>query len=156
MIAARGGRYPTTPAKGTPGMQGEERRARWADAIPAGVRGGLELFNAGAYLHQHEVLEAAWLAERGPIRDLYRGILQIGVGLYHLERGNYRGALNLLDYGIARLVPFEPACMGIDVAALLDGARRCRAEVARLGPDGLPAFDRALLPTVTFVAAASR
>ncbi len=116
--------------------------------LPSLVREGLVLFNRGAFFEQHELLEEAWLAEPGPLRDLYRGILQVGVGFLHLGRSNYRGARNLLGYGIERLAPFEPHCSGVDVGALRSAAQACRAEVERLGPERLGEFDRAKIPKV--------
>ena len=78
----------------------------------AALRRGAALFNQREFYAQHEVLEDAWRAESRPVRDLYRGILQVGVGCYHLSRGNHRGACNLLRYGLARLEPFEPEVLG--------------------------------------------
>src|ERR671924_1571204 len=49
---------------------------------------GLRLFNAREYFEAHEALEDAWNAERGRIRDLYRGILQIAVVYLHVTRRN--------------------------------------------------------------------
>ncbi len=57
---------------------------------------GLRLFNAGEYFEAHEALELAWRQERGPIRELYRGILQVGVAYYHILHNNYRGACKML------------------------------------------------------------
>jgi len=36
--------------------------------------------------------EMAWRQETGPIRELYRGILQVSVAYYHLLHKNYAGA----------------------------------------------------------------
>ncbi|RIK32935.1 MAG: DUF309 domain-containing protein, partial [Chloroflexi bacterium] len=48
----------------------------------------LEQFNRGEYWAQHETLEEIWRAEPDPtIRNFYKGILQIGVGFYHLRKG---------------------------------------------------------------------
>ena len=80
------------------------------------------------------------------MRDLYRGILQIGVGFYHLQRQNFRGARNLLTYGMDRLAPFEPACRGVDVRRLRAAALRCRTELERLGPERIAEFDKGLIP----------
>ena len=80
--------------------------------LPAKVLEGFRLFNARAFFEQHEALEEAWLAEPEPVRDLYRGILQIGVGFYHLERQNFRGARNLLTYGMDRLAPLRAGLPG--------------------------------------------
>jgi len=116
--------------------------------LPDKVLEGIRLFNAREFFEQHEALEEAWLAEPGPVRDLYRGILQIGVGFYHLERQNFRGARNLLTYGMDRLAPFEPACRGVDVRNLRAAALRCRDELDRLGRERIAEFDMGLLPEV--------
>jgi len=69
------------------------------------------------------------------VRDLYHGILQVGVGLHHWSKGNFHGASVLLAEGIERLRPFAPSCQGVDVAALLRDASALRAELLRLGPE---------------------
>ena len=84
---------------------------------------------------QHETLETLWRATDAPVRGLYHGILQVGVGLYHWTRGNYHGATVLLAEGIERLGPFAPTCHGIHVAALIAEASALRKELLRLGPD---------------------
>ena len=117
------------------------------------LRRGAALFNQRAFYAQHEVLEDAWRAEAGPVRDLFRGILQVGVGCYHLSRGNHRGACNLLRYGLARLEPFEPVCLGVDVTALRRDAARALAALEDLGPERLDEFNERLLPQVVFVEA---
>jgi len=76
-------------------------------------------FNAGEYYACHETLEELWLGERSDIRRLYQGILQIGVGLYHLQRRNEAGARNLLRRGKGLLRPFAPEFLGIDLASLI-------------------------------------
>jgi predicted metal-dependent hydrolase len=119
-----------------------------SDPGPTLLREGVRLFNGGEYFAAHEVLEQAWLAEQGPVRDLYKGLLQVGVGLHHARRGNRRGALRLLDRGIAALEPFAPAHLGLDVAALVADASRTRAALAR--PRGLETFDWAEAPRARF------
>lgn len=69
------------------------------------------------------------------MRDLYHGILQVGVGLHHWSKGNFHGASVLLAEGIERLRPFAPSCQGVDVATLLRDASALRAELLRLGPE---------------------
>lgn len=70
------------------------------------------------------------------------------MGFYHLERGNFRGARNLLTYGLDRLVPFEPACMSVDVADLRRAVGACRSEIERLGRDRIAEFDRRAISKV--------
>ena len=117
----------------------------------AALRLGIEQFNQGLFFEQHETLEDAWIEESGRVRYLYQGILQVGVGFYHLQRGNYRGATALLRRGIGYLAPFAPACLEVDVARLIEEAGRALAELERLGPSGLGEFDPALIPHVHLV-----
>jgi hypothetical protein len=123
-----------------------------ADPPPAALLAGIAEFNRGAYFECHETLEAIWMREPGSIRRLYQGILQIGVGFYHLRNGNYRGTLNLLASGSAYLQPFAPVCMGVVLAPLLVAAEGVRAQVLALGPTRLHEFDLATLPQITVVA----
>jgi predicted metal-dependent hydrolase len=122
-----------------------------ADTAPQALRVGVHLFNAGEYFEQHEVLEDLWRAEQGPIRELYQGILQVGVGLYHLERGNYHGATTLLDRGLARLGTVEQGAHGIDVAGLVLQARWVRRQLDELGQRRMAEIDRARFPKIGFL-----
>jgi predicted metal-dependent hydrolase len=114
---------------------GEAPRARCDDAPPAELLRGIEELNAGRFFEQHETLELLWRATASPVRGLYHGILQIGVGLYHWSRGNHHGATVLLAEGIDRLRPFAPECQGVDIAALVRDATALREELLRLGPE---------------------
>jgi predicted metal-dependent hydrolase len=125
------------------------------DLPPAALLTGIAEFNAGAYFECHETLEAIWMREPGSIRRLSQGILQIGVGFYHLTNGNYRGSLNLLASGVAYLQPFAPACLGVELAQLIVAAQAVRAQIELLGPDRLHEFDRATLPRITVTAPAA-
>ena len=142
------GRPDSEAASGQPDGTAPGGAATCRGPLPDKVLEGIRLFNARAFFEQHEALEEAWLAEPGPVRDLYRGILQIGVGFYHLERRNFRGARNLLTYGMGRLAPFEPACRGVDVRGLRAAALRCRDELERLGRERIGEFDTGLIPLV--------
>ena len=123
-----------------------------SEPLPEGVRHGIEEFNAGQYFEQHETLELVWRAELRPIRDLYRGVLQIGVGCLQVERGNASGALKMIDRATKWLQPFRPACQGIDVDRLLTDAARLREEIERRGADQVERVDRRLFPQVHFTA----
>jgi len=111
---------------------------------------GLELFNQGNYFQAHESLEEAWRAETGPARNLYQGILQIGVAYYHILRGNYRGAVNLLQRGCNHLKGFPDVCRGINVAQLRADARVVDEALHRLGPEGIRYFNPDLFKQVIF------
>jgi hypothetical protein len=87
------------------------------------LQAAINKFNTGDYYACHEFLEALWLDETDPHRDLYKGILQIGIGLLHLQRGNLNGARRLLENGNKLVDPFTPTCFGIDLLTLQCDAR---------------------------------
>lgn len=111
---------------------------------------GIQAFNAGDYFMAHEDLETAWRDERGAVRDVYRAILQIGLGYYHIQRGNYRGAVKMFQRCRQWLDPFPDACRGINLAQLRADMMRAEAELLRLGPDRLRAFNPILMRPVRF------
>lgn len=91
------------------------------------------------------------MVENDPIRYLYQGILQIGVGLYHHSRGNYRGATSLMRRGITLLQPFRPHALGVDVERLLEDSQRCYAVLTALGSERMAKLPADLLPQVRLV-----
>lgn len=122
---------------------------RCGDAPAPALLRGIAEFNRGEFFEQHETLEDAWIDETDPIRYLYQGILQVGVGFYHLSRGNAYGARRLWMRGVALLETFPSRCCGVDVAALIASTRRCMAELDRLGDARIAEFDRALIPHIS-------
>lgn len=125
-----------------------QRTARCDDPPPAALLHGIEEFNRQEFFEQHETLEAIWIHEPDPVRYLYQGILQVGVGFYHWRRGNWRGAMAKLGQGMAKLQPYRPACMTIDVERLVGETAALRAELERRGPTDLPPFPPPDLPKV--------
>ncbi len=123
------------------------------EPAPPELLHGIEQFNQQEYFECHETLENLWNRERRPIRTLYKGILQVGVGCYHLLRGNYHGAVVKLGSGADYLEPFAPRCQGVEVARLIREARRLRARLIELGPEQFRAVDLNLLPLVHLVPA---
>jgi hypothetical protein len=117
---------------------------------PALLLDGIRLFNQARWFEAHEVLEEAWIAERSPLRRLYQGILQVGVGLHHARNGNLRGGLSLLDRGMHHLAAFEPERLGVDVGRLVREAAAARRALA--APGGLAAYDWSQAPRVHMVA----
>lgn len=109
---------------------------------------GIDEFNTGAYFECHETLEALWVQEPAPVRELYQGILQVGVALYKWRRNEYRGAIKLFQTGMAHLSPFAPACQSVDVARLIDDANRARKALIALGPERMSLLDRRLVPRI--------
>lgn len=91
-----------------------------------------------------------WRDTAAPVRGLYHGILQVGVGFHHWRRGNFHGASVLLEEGIERLRPFAPTCQTVDVAALIADAAAAREKLIALGPERMSEFDVANAPRVRF------
>jgi predicted metal-dependent hydrolase len=117
-------------------------------ALPDLALKGIEEFNRGEFYECHEYLEEAWMQEPGRVRFLYQGILQVGVGFYHLQNGNWRGATGLLRNGAVRLKEFEPVTLGVDVAKLVRESERCLRELESLGRERIDEFDRTGVPKV--------
>jgi len=118
------------------------------DPLPSLAVQGIEKFNNGEYYPQHDLFEEQWVKTEGPVRDLYRAILQVGVAYYQVERGNYRGALKMLQRSVQWLLILPDVCQGVNVAKLRDDSFRVRAELERLGPDRMDEFDHQLLQGV--------
>jgi predicted metal-dependent hydrolase len=111
-------------------------------------RKGLALFNQGAYFEAHEELELAWGAESGPIREVYRGILQVAVGYLHITRRNYRGAMKMFLRLRQWLDPLPDTCLGVNIAQLRTDAMAAGAAVEALSPERMDEFDLTLLKPV--------
>lgn len=116
---------------------------------PLAVR-GLELFNAGEFFEAHEALELAWRDERGPVRELYRGVLQIAVAYYHILRGNYPGAVKTFVKSRTWLGPFPDRCRGIDLRQFRADYGRVEALLLSAGPHGLERIDRSLMKPIIY------
>lgn len=122
----------------------------WDEPVSDAAWQGLEEFNRGDYFEQHEFLEAAWKAEVRPIRDLYQGILQIGLAFLQIERGNWSGAHKMFRRGLPKIWRLPPRCRGIDLAAFRDNAAVLYAELLRLGPQRLNEFDQRRFPQIHY------
>lgn len=91
-------------------------------------------FNVGQFWECHETLEDFWGAEQGPVRECLHGFIQVAAGFVHVQRLNWSGAIRLLGEGAAKLEPFRPDCLGLDIDGLLGEVGLWRRELARLGP----------------------
>jgi uncharacterized protein len=118
------------------------------EELPDLVLEGIAEFNRGEFFECHEFLEEAWMQESGRVRFLYQGILQVGVGFYHLKNGNWRGATGLLRNGTVRLKEFEPETLGVDVAKLVRESESCLRELESLGRERIGEFDASRIPKV--------
>ncbi len=106
--------------------------------IPAQLLAAQQLYWAGRFFECHEVLEELWRETEGPLRELYRGLIQVVVGIYHLHRGNLVGARNLLARGLARVERYPSPCVGLDLEQFCRGVCRLLAWVEGAGTGETP------------------
>jgi len=76
-------------------------------------RKGVEEFNAGRFFECHETLEDLWHGVRGEARDFFQGLIQVSVGLYHVDNGNLTGSRSQLEKGLHRLQGYASPYLGI-------------------------------------------
>ena len=120
----------------------------WDAAPPLALCQGVEQFNAGEYWECHETLETLWRAETRPVRDLYQGVLQVGVAFHHLRNGNTPGAVKMLRRSLPRLRDLPEVCQGVRVADLVTAARAIHDRVIELGQERIGEFDITKLPRI--------
>lgn len=109
---------------------------------------GMKLFNEKKFFDAHEELEIAWNEEKGRIRQLYQGILQMAVTYLHITRGNYDGAVKVYIRSMRWLKDWPQVCRGIQVGQLRKDAEIVMKEVERLGKGNLGGFDETLFKPV--------
>jgi hypothetical protein len=83
------------------------------------INEGIDLFNRRYFFEAHDVWEEIWQAERGPMRDFFKGLIHLAAGFHHYTNGNLRGSAALLTSGVGYLRPYLPGRMGIDLALVL-------------------------------------
>jgi predicted metal-dependent hydrolase len=111
---------------------------------------GLEEFNSREFYNCHDTLEAIWIESQPPTKLFYQGLIQIAVGLYHLENRNWQGAVTLLRSGIDRLEYFCPRYFGVELTPLLDQSDKLLDQLYDLGPEMIDQVDLSALPTIRY------
>lgn len=122
------------------------------EPLPELAQEGIKKFNAGEYYKQHDLFEEQWMAIDTPVRDLYRAVLQVGVAYFQIQRGNYRGALKMLQRSVQWLIVLPDECQGINIKKLREDSFRVRAELERLGEARISDFDMSLIKDVEYTA----
>lgn len=102
-------------------MTGGERALEGAGRYPEAYRRYLEQFHQTRdFFECHELLEEHWKEHPDDsLGDVWIGLIQLAVGLYHHRRGNVRGALKMLRSAHLRLSGGDLAVLGIDGDKLL-------------------------------------
>ena len=112
---------------------------------------GIKLFNQGEYYQAHEPLEAAWIETQSPERDLYQGILQIGLAYYQISQGNYRGALKMFKRGQRNLAPLGETMLGINITRLREDARGVEEHLRKAGDSQIEIIKRSIYKPVPLI-----
>ena len=119
--------------------------------VPGNFQKACSDFNEGRFFECHEWLEEIWQEERGGVRDLYKGLIQIAAAFVHWSRGNFVGADRLLRTGIGYLQPYRAeGAMGFDVEAIARAAEGTHARLLAAGPAEMAAVDLSLRPFFAF------
>ena len=121
------------------------------EITPLAVK-GLQEFNMGKLLPTAHLFEEQWVNTSGPVRDLYRAVLQVGVAYYQIENGNYLGAIKMLQRSVQWLHIMPNSCQGIDVEQTAPRFLRGTRRTGTLGSRALREFDKSLLKPVRWKA----
>ena len=89
---------------------------------------GIELFNKEEFFECHEIIEDLWLATQDEYKELYKGVIQAAVALYHLDRGNLKGARKLYGTSSKYLRKYPQVALGLNVEKLLEDMKICFEE----------------------------
>jgi len=134
-----------------------------ADRYPEAYRRYLEQFHQTRdFFECHELLEEHWKKHPDdPLGDVWVGLIQLAVGLYHHRRGNVRGALKMLRGALGRLSGGDLAVLGIDGETLLALVEERVRELEHLPVPAyrdldIPVADAALVPLTRPAADSSR
>lgn len=119
-----------------------------ADPLHPEARKGIKLFNLGEFYEAHEPLELAWMKTSSPERDLYQGILQIGLAYYQISKDNYRGAVKMFNRGQQNLKPLGDTMLGVNIRQLRNEAKIVEETIRQLGPRRLLELDQGLIKKV--------
>lgn len=116
--------------------------------IQQALKKGALLFNHHLFFEVHEVLETQWMKETGKEKQFLQGLIQIAVAFYHLENANHRGALALLQDGMAKIAPYQPTFLRVELEQFMHRLAACRVEILRLGETGLSQFRSDAIPSM--------
>jgi hypothetical protein len=123
--------------------------------VPGNFEIACRQFNGEQFFECHESFEEIWQEEQGPVRDLYKGLIQIAAAFVHISRANFFGADRLSRTGLGYLAPYRAeGAMGFDVDAIMTAAEDAHGRVLSLGRGRIESFDLSLRPLYAFDAAA--
>lgn len=91
-------------------------------------RQGIKLFNRGEFFDCHEAWEEIWRSTTPEPKDLFQGLIQVAVGLFHFHvRQRPDVARRVMAKGRRRLERVVDRSLGLDLEQLLSEARTWEA-----------------------------
>jgi predicted metal-dependent hydrolase len=85
---------------------------------------GLRCYREGEFFTAHEHWEIVWLAAAEPEKSLLQAVIQVAAACHHLQNGNVRGCISLLNSAMGRVKDHPSPCAGIDLASLRNDVER--------------------------------
>jgi uncharacterized protein len=83
-------------------------------------RAGVDFFNLGKFFEAHEEWEEIWRSTTPEPRDLFQGLVQVAAAMHQfLNLKRDQAPRRTLAKARARLEPYAPSILGIDVEDLL-------------------------------------
>src|SRR5687768_13347053 len=108
------------------------------DSVDEALAEAVRLFNEQRFFEAHEFLEYVWKSDDidAGDRDFWKGVTQVAVGSCHVQRGNAKGAITLLERAVTYMAPYPATHNGVAADALAAGALRLAAHVRAQGTGG--------------------
>lgn len=78
-----------------------------------------DCFNRQLFFEAHEVLEDLWLADKGPDRAFYQGLIQLAGAFVHFQKSRFQPAGSLLKLAAANLGRYPLEHQNLSVQEIL-------------------------------------
>ncbi|MBE9031494.1 DUF309 domain-containing protein [filamentous cyanobacterium LEGE 11480] len=110
------------------------------ESLPPEFWQGINEFNQGEFYACHDTLEAIWIPSVGPEKQLYQGIIQIAVAIYHLSNQNWRGTVILMGEGLNRLRHYPDEFAELDIGQFREEIAELLEILQNLGAERIADF----------------
>lgn len=95
------------------------------------------------YFECHEVLEELWL--HNDHDPLYKGLLQVAVGLYHFRNNNITGGRKMMQSAVNHLEKYPANTLGIELGSLVSQVRQYAKKLEEYENSSFPYYDLSIV-----------
>lgn len=88
----------------------------------------IECWDDGRFFEAHEVLEGLWVRTRSRHEQ---ALIQLAAALYHVQRGNIKGARTMIDRALSRLTDVQLPTRPVNLETMRAFAERVRATLTQ-------------------------